>query len=118
MGVAGASTFAMSLKGVSGSGVLDLCSFDTAYHCVSCAYTAANWSRCFLSFTSTVASPLLIIGNIGVSNGLPRAASSVYIVNIDTQFSAGGLSYINTNYTGAGVGSTRATESCVGVGCP
>ena len=111
-----ATRFAVSLKGVSGSGVMDLCGSDLSYHCSVCTFTATDWTDCSVSWTTTAANAIYIIGNISVAHGTARAASSVYVSKMQAQATAAqGTAYVNTNY--GGIGTSHAIETCSGTGC-
>lgn len=97
------------IKGVSGSGTIDICTnTGAADTCTACAYVSATWTRCTQLAKVIGAATDIAIGNLTrINGGTTRSANNVYIWGVQTE--AGGLttSYIAT----AGATASRATET-------
>ena len=111
-GIGGAGftgTTSLYIKGVSGSGTIDICTNTGAADvCTACAFVSATWTRCSQPAATIGAATDLAIGNLTrINGGTTRSANNVYIWGAQTE--AGGIvsSYVAT----AGASATRATET-------
>lgn len=88
------------IKGVSGSGSLDVCVGTAASaSCSTCSYSSSTWSRC--GAVNNIASQGLFIGNNTLRNGgTTRASNRVYVWGAQGEAGVGVTSYIATT-TGA-----------------
>lgn len=95
-----ASVGSVFIKGVSGSGTLDVCvGTAAAAVCTACAYVSATWTRC--SAVNNIASQGLFIGNNTLRNGgTTRSLNRVYVWGAQGEAGVGMTSYIATT-TGA-----------------
>lgn len=77
------SSASLYVKGVSGSGTMDLCILASlaSPQCASCSFTSTGWTRCTkLNVTTTTNEQFVYIGNASAYNGgTARAASDVYV---------------------------------------
>ena len=106
-GISGvASVGSVFIKGVSGSGTLDVCTGTAAAAvCTSCAYVDTSWTRCLAA--NSIASQGVFIGNNTLRNGgTTRSLNRVYVWGAMGEAGLGATSYIGT--TSAAV--TRPTE--------
>ncbi len=97
-----AQGISMFIKGVSGSGTIDVANNST---CLACAYNSTSWTRCVGS-SAVVGVGQLSIGNFTVNCGVARPTQSVYVWGIQCEAGTFATSYIAT--TSAAV--TRAGE--------
>lgn len=76
-------TCSMYIKGFSGSGTTDLCSFNTTtgWLCTSCDFVSGSWSRCVSkrSTSSGVVGYCRIGNNSAQNGGIARTASDVLV---------------------------------------
>ena len=80
------------VRGVSGSGTIDLCNNST---CTSCAYVDTSWSRC-VGTAAVVGLGQYALGNFTVATGVSRPTQSVYVWGMDCEAGAYATSYIPT----------------------
>lgn len=93
------------VKGVSGSGTMDVCSLG---HCTPCAFSSTVWTRCADEGVTWSAGTSPFFGNTSSDNGgTARPAQSVYLWGGQYEAGARVSPYIKT----AGAAATRATES-------
>lgn len=89
------------VKGVSGSGTLDVCAGTSGVACQPCTYNSSTWSRC--TRTGLVASAAsAFIGNATQYNGgIARPAQDVYIWGAQSENSPFVSSYMPTTSSAA-----------------
>lgn len=80
------------VRGVSGSGTIDLCNNST---CTACAYVDTSWSRC-VGTAAVVGLGQYALGNFTVATGVDRPTQSVYVWGMDCEAGAYATSYIPT----------------------
>lgn len=97
------------IKGVSGSGTIDICTnTGAADTCTSCAYVSATWTRCTQLAKVIGAATNIAIGNLTrINGGTTRSANNVYIWGVQTEAGGEGTSYVATT----GATATRASET-------
>lgn len=106
-GLTVASSSSIFVKGVSGSGTMDVC---TLSHCTPCAFVSTSWTRCADEGVTWSGGTSPFFGNTSNDNGgTARPAQSVYLWGAQYEAGARAGPYIKT----AGVSATRATESAV-----
>lgn len=98
--LAGAVSVSMYVKGVSGSGIMDI--YPTYQNC---AYNSTTWTRC--KQENTNASAAILFGNLSALSGVANAANDVLVWGVQCEAAAYASSYIAT----AGSTVTRATET-------
>ncbi len=93
---AGAAVGTLYVKGVSGSGTMDICTSDLTTSCTACAFVSTSWTRC--SDARTQSAPgYLVLGNASLYNGgVARSASDVYVWGAQCEAGAYATSYIPT----------------------
>ena len=104
------TTQGLYIKGVSGSGTIDVCVYDVGAgtavgNCFDCAFVSATWTRCHRdNFVTTVGTNYYILGNANfyTGSGVGRPAQSVYV-----QGATCDISKNLTSFSGTG----RATET-------
>lgn len=97
------------VKGVSGSGTIDVCTnTGAADTCTACAFVSATWTRCSQLAATVGAATALSIGNLTrINGGTVRSANNVYLWGVQTEATGLVSSYIAT----AAASATRASET-------
>ena len=78
-------TQSLYVKGVSTSGIIDMCAYDvgaSSATCVDCAFVSATWTRCGrIDFSNTPGVGYFLIGNANYysGSGVGRPAQSIYV---------------------------------------
>ncbi len=94
------------VKGHSGSGTLDLCSWGATASCTDCTYNPTTWTRCERVATIS-GSPGVFIGNSTANNGgTVRAANRVFVWGTQLEAGVAATSYVAT----AGTAVARTVE--------
>lgn len=118
VGCSGAAcTYSFYVKGVSGSGTMDVCAWDTSTPvCAACAFVDTSWTRCTL--TSTRSGVVgLGIGNGSLYNGgTARSSNRVCVTGAQVEAGAYVTSYIPT--TNAAVARNAETVKVNGSAFP
>lgn len=100
------------VRGVTGSGAIDLClqtgAAPTAT-CSTCAFTTSSWSQCKVENVTAIAGGQVFVGNLGLLTGITRPVNRVYVWGVDAEAGAWASSYIPT----AGATATRAADSAL-----
>lgn len=101
------------VRGVSGSGSMDLClqtgAAPTAT-CSTCAFVAASWTQCKVENATAIAGGQIYLGNMSYLNGgTARASNRVYVWGVDAEAGAFASSYIPT----AGATASRSADSAL-----
>lgn len=104
-GVLTAAAWAGSVyvKGVSGSGTIDICLGTTS--CGQCAYVSTSWTRCTRSATAS-GTLSYFFGNGSFYSGQGRPAQSVYLWGAQAETSTHATSYVRTT----NIAATRAVD--------
>lgn len=112
---AGSNTFSVFVRGVSGSGTLDVCSYTSGsvYQCSNCAYTNTATTRCSVSVTtSTVGS--VLIGNGTAYTGTVRAVNDALVWGAQVETGSVATSYVPTTSASAVRGNDVGTFTVPG----
>jgi len=101
------------IRGVSGSGSMDLCiqtgAAPTAT-CSTCLFTSASWTQCKVENVTSIAGGQIYLGNMSYLNGgTARASNRVDVWGLDAEAGAFASSYVPT----AGATATRAADSAL-----
>lgn len=99
------------VKGVSGSGTMDLCVYGGAVgQCASCAYVSTSWTRCSFPAVTSVGVAVMVIGNVTKWNGgTARSSNRVCLIGAQMELGAWVTGYVPT----AGATATRGAESAI-----
>lgn len=110
-----ASVCSFFVKGVSGSGTLDVCTGTASSAvCSACAYTSSGWNRC--NAANNIASQGCFIGNNTLRNGgTTRASNRVYVWGAMGEAGVGMTSYIPTTSGAATRNADFATVSIASI---
>lgn len=104
-GLTVASSTSVFVKGVSGSGTMDVCSLG---HCTPCAFVSTSWTRCADEGVTWSAGTSPFFGNTSSDNGgTARPAQSVYLWGAQYEAGSRVSPYIKT----AGTSATRTVEN-------
>lgn len=111
-GVGGAGftgSTSLYIKGVSGSGTIDICTNTGAADvCTACAFVSATWTRCSQRAATVGAATALSVGNLTrINGGTTRSANNVYLWGVQSEAAGIISSYIPT----AGTSAARAAET-------
>jgi len=101
------------IRGVSGSGSMDLCiqtSGTPTATCSTCTFTSSSWTQCKVENATSVAGGQIYLGNMSYLNGgLTRASNRVYVWGLDAEAGSFASSYVPT----AGATATRSADSAL-----
>lgn len=90
-------THSVYVRGVSGSGTTDICSWDTSTpDCVACPFTNTSWTRCLITVTNG-GNVAIGVGNGSVYNGgTARSSNRVCVIGAQSEVGPYATSYIPT----------------------
>ncbi len=113
-GAGNPSNLSVYVRGVSGSGTLDMCvrTNTAAWSCAACAYVSATATRCILENVTITANGDYLIGQATAENGgTLRAANDVYLWGADCERGSGTTRNVTSYIPTTTVAVTRAAAT-------